>query len=860
MYRVRRAWLLYFAGAVGFFLALTLTLAAQVEAPETDGSPFVVAVLADLHSNRQFAEEIRRLVSSAEAEINRGGDHDHKIEVHSYDVGTASKETIKKINVLAKDKLLAVIGPSSLKPAKKDTETAGTENSEKDLETILREIAAAHVPLILHQPLGAVCSNGQFDRNSAFGAHRNVFSTRPSLKVERTPIIAQFILAWGYKRPTVLGSEGDPCYEAVRDGIRGELERVRKRHQILKREVLKCEESKHNTSRCKRLTRQKSKQDAEYNKLNEIELSEHTFKINGGRSGRKLTDEQLNTAVLELRERKSDLLILALDWARSKQIIERLERSQSLEGHRVSGPEHPYRPQIFLVDQIRELSKLICNRQLHYSAAIYDTVFGEIPDATSNVKLVVPQGLADAAATRKTAPACENSKATVHDGTGLPESPDADLDRAAYVDMILLVKASVAAAKRAATDGNASVDRYRQAVLNALGKTYVSGVGAFKGKFENWAFHRKSRTRAQTPFIVIFPTTSKRVQLQEKQFLRLRDHDLQSDGKPDGPYTYKLLETIYVNIVLNRIYDVDNSAKTFRAKFELIIRQAPNISIKDIDFSNAVISSDGHGTGNNQRNRKIDIKKLNFETASSGYSPNLDVYRVSGQFRFEPDFRNYPFDRQFFSIDLQPHSNDKPFVIQPVPPQLRDAHANSDGWLLISQPVLVVMRFLTVPDPFTLGSSSAPYIGMRIGWVMARVTTDYRIRVIVPLSLILLVAYLSVFIPPAHFEAIVTIQVTSLLSAVALYLSLPHVYTDIETLSDRIFMYDYVLTSGMIFISIVRINARVWRFQWFSDGLLKTLHIVLFPILLYLLYATNARPLMAFEQHLLPVLLGPLQS
>ena len=56
---------------------------------------------------------------------------------------------------------------------------------------------------------------------------------------------------------------------------------------------------------------------------------------------------------------------------------------------------------------------------------------------------------------------------------------------------------------------------------------------------------------------------------------------------------------------------------------------------------------------------------------------------------------------------------------------------------------------------------------------MKRQTTDYFLRVVVPLGFILIVAYLSIFIPRAHFEAIVTIQVTALLSAVALYLALP---------------------------------------------------------------------------------------
>jgi hypothetical protein len=89
---------------------------------------------------------------------------------------------------------------------------------------------------------------------------------------------------------------------------------------------------------------------------------------------------------------------------------------------------------------------------------------------------------------------------------------------------------------------------------------------------------------------------------------------------------------------------------------------------------------------------------------------------------------------------------------------------------------------------------------------MSRETNDYFLRVVVPLLFIMAVAYVSIFIPLSHFEAIVTIQVTALLSAVALYLSLPAIDSDATTLSDRIFLFAYLSVTVMIVISVLRMN------------------------------------------------------
>ena len=137
--------------------------------------------------------------------------------------------------------------------------------------------------------------------------------------------------------------------------------------------------------------------------------------------------------------------------------------------------------------------------------------------------------------------------------------------------------------------------------------------------------------------------------------------------------------------------------------------------------------------------------------------------------------------------------------------------------------------FVRVIDPQTHEQSIVPFYKASFVWIMQRQTTDYFLRVVVPLIFILIVAYVSIFIPTVHFEAIVTIQVTALLSAVALYLSLPKLDADTATMSDRIFLFDYMMVSAMIAISVARVNRHVHVRKWLFKAL-GALHIFGVPL------------------------------
>lgn len=377
---------------------------------------------------------------------------------------------------------------------------------------------------------------------------------------------------------------------------------------------------------------------------------------------------------------------------------------------------------------------------------------------------------------------------------------------AQYADMLGLV---AAAARRA--DGTTDIVPLRKQILDTLGASYISGRGAYKGPYGNWSFVPKTRTAARTPFVTVIAKGLTRPQLVPIQFVRTKDGGLRQ------------IQTLYVDVDLIKAHRVDENAKSFFAEFYLSMRDDPNTGIGKIEFANAYLDAERGG------GRQISIETIHAGGQSDAYPNGMKIYKVSGRFLFNPELSNYPFDTQRFYIDLQPKSGEAPFIVQPPPPDRRDDISTTDGWTLKSQYVGYDEDFVPVVDAMTLEPSAVPFYKARFGWIVEREATDYYLRVAVPLAFIIFVAYLSIFIPKEHFEAIVTIQVTALLSAVALYLSLPALDSDTATLSDRAFVFAYMIISIMIGLSILRIMPSVGGNRN-VERLLGAVHIVVIPL------------------------------
>ncbi len=387
-----------------------------------------------------------------------------------------------------------------------------------------------------------------------------------------------------------------------------------------------------------------------------------------------------------------------------------------------------------------------------------------------------------------------------------PNNMRAIANGARYADMISLLAGVLKNADR-----SASIETLRAGAVARITTAHAVGRGAFRGTFENWSFDPSTRTAARTPFIIILPRGLGRLQLAPIQFRRARDG------------TFRPIETLYMDIDLVKAHHVDDNEKTFFAEFYLSFHDSKAIDIGEIEFANAYIDPRTHG-------RQITAEPLHGGATERIYPASMKVYKVVGRFLFEPRLETFPFDTQSFSIEVQPRRSDAAFIVQPPPVSLRDARVITENWAPIAHYVGYDEDFVPVVDSFTHEASVAPFYKASFVWQMRRETTDYFLRVVVPLGFILGIAYLSIFIPMSRFDSIVAIQVTALLSAVALYISLPKLDSDTATLSDRIFVFDYMMVSLMIAITVLRVNPVIAARRWLVS-VLEFMHVAVVPAL-----------------------------
>lgn len=351
----------------------------------------------------------------------------------------------------------------------------------------------------------------------------------------------------------------------------------------------------------------------------------------------------------------------------------------------------------------------------------------------------------------------------------------------------------------------------RSHIIKSVKTKYASGRGAYRGEFDNWSFQPLSRTASQTPGILMRARNASVVRLAPRQYMKLRND------------TLRPIQTLYMDVDLTRIFRIDDNEKSFFAEFFLTVTSADKFDVGDIEFANAYLDTGGGA-------QNISISALSNGQSDGIYPEGIQVFKVTGKFMLRPEFSHYPFDTQLFTVLMKPKSGNTAFIIQPPPENIRDITAETDGWLIKDQYVGYDEDYIPISDARSEEKSIVPFYQVGFSWIMEREATDYYLRVVIPLAFILIVAYLSIFIPREHFEAVVTIQVTALLSAVALYLSIPKVGADAATISDRIFLFDYMAVSLMIAISISRVNAVMRRFPWL-ESTLKVMHVLGIPLL-----------------------------
>ncbi|MDX2307811.1 MAG: ABC transporter substrate-binding protein [Hyphomicrobium sp.] len=515
----------------------------------------------------------------------------------------------------------------------------------------------------------------------------------------------------------------------------------------------------------------------------------------------KLVKSEVAAAAQDIKDKAPDLVVMGIGSALNGDVV------QELLGVGAS-------PALLLSGQIDQLPEGMANA---YANHIYQLSWDGLPDIYRDrlqrrILADQPENWIFEGAPVPEAPGwakgeCKPRPAEVVPNPLRPANLRAIRVGSQYADMLALL-----AALGKTAPPNATIDEMHRHIIEGLKTTYAFGRGAFQGGNENWSFRPGTRAAARTPFIVKLPRGLGRTQLAPVQYVRLKSDKLRA------------METLFLDVDLVKAFRIDDNEQSFFAEFYLSVRNdGKGTGIEALEFANSFLDPQ---TGE----RQLNIRVVSRGGANETYPDNLSIYYVSGRFMFEPELSNYPFDSQRFSIDIRPRSGSAPFIVQPPLETLRDDFVESDGWDPKFKYVGFDEDFVQTIDALSHEPSVVPFYKASFAWIMARQTTDYYLRVVVPLGFILIVAYLSIFIPLSHFEAIVTIQVTALLSAVALYLSLSQLDADTTTVSDRIFIFTYMSVSLMIGISILRMN------HWVAERpqiqlALGAVHVALVPIL-----------------------------
>ncbi len=379
-----------------------------------------------------------------------------------------------------------------------------------------------------------------------------------------------------------------------------------------------------------------------------------------------------------------------------------------------------------------------------------------------------------------------------------------------FRDMTAMIADILKSAKPAADSDD--IAGIRKSIVKGIPALFASGKGAFKGALEDWSFRPSTRTAVRTPFIIARPKELYRQQLATIQYAPLKDNKLRK------------IPTFYLDIDLIGISRIDDTDKSFVADFYLSMSDENNPAIDLLEFTNAFLDYKTNA-------RQITIRPLHEGGESDSYPSHMKIYAVSGKFTLDPSYNSYPFDVQRFTIDLRPKRGDSPFIVQPLQQELRNKPFDAEGWDNKDSYVSYDQDSISVFDTKKLEPSVVPFYNSSFVWVLKRSATDFYLRVVIPLFFIAIVAYLAIFISSSHFDSIVAIQVTAFLSAVALYITTPKVDSDTATILDRIFVFNYMLFSLMIVISILRVNKFVASTLHLRRSL-AILHVVFIPIFL----------------------------
>lgn len=262
----------------------------------------------------------------------------------------------------------------------------------------------------------------------------------------------------------------------------------------------------------------------------------------------------------------------------------------------------------------------------------------------------------------------------------------------------------------------------------------------------------------------------------------------------------------YVGVDLNEVTNLNLANQTFQADFFLWFRYQGDESIENVFFPNST-------TPSAPLPDPIDRRELDDD--------RFTMYRIDGSFTDPLNFANYPWDRHTLTINMQNTTLSQDDIVY-VPDQatLRESQAErqhsganiNEPFNRIANWIVQGVYFLqdtaivrsTTPDPETGAPGYRQVSTYQVQIDYARDVRAFLIKNMLPLALLALVTYFSIYFAPANATTRISLAITSVLTASVMlqsvWNSLPNVG---YTVAIEWLYYVYIgLSAALVLISI----------------------------------------------------------
>jgi hypothetical protein len=274
-------------------------------------------------------------------------------------------------------------------------------------------------------------------------------------------------------------------------------------------------------------------------------------------------------------------------------------------------------------------------------------------------------------------------------------------------------------------------------------------------------------------------------------------------------------QKITVGFYIYALRDVDLRAGTFGAEFYIWMRHAiiddatKTADLEKLEFTNG----------------KLD-NPLEEQDSKDWKGQRYVCWKAQGLFHFNADLRNYPFDYQHLTIDIEHPTKEE---AQAIYVDDIDAYRLSKGdpnfWGLkegidvpeytikkVARTVSTSVYKTNFGDPEDMEPEHAKavtkYSRFSVGVTVVRIFNPYFYKIILPLLVILGMAYLVFFIPPKEIQSATGLAITALLSCIAFDVTVSQGLPPVGYLivSDKFFIATYFLLFLNLMQSIVTYN------------------------------------------------------